>query len=312
MKKNFGKTFVCMFLAFVMLFALTACGSSSAPAASGSSGSESGSDTIKIGGIGALTGGYANYGLSVQHGAQLAVDEINAAGGVNEAYRPGDIMVIPSGVVHEIHTPPTGHRYYFLLDRERLFIIDGLLAAEEALQPCMVIRKGSAPEIEQRVKTAAAEAGGAQDRFGLTVARLELSRMLIDLLRRHAQEHGTELNRRTRHKEQTQMLFVDIRDYVMAHCAENLTPQNMADKSGYSRYHFERLFYDCLGISFHEFLTRQRLTLCKQLLERTDDSITSIAGQSGFGSIATFNRVFQQYEGMSPSAYRKSGTAQSK
>lgn len=225
---------------------------------------------------------------------------------------PGDIMVIPSGVVHEIHTPPTGQRYYFLLDRERLFIIDGLLAAEEALQPCMVIRKGSAPEIEQRVKTAAAEAGVTQDRFGLTVARLELSRMLIDLLRRHAQEHGTELNRRVRHKEQTQMLFVDIRDYVMAHCAEDLTPQNMADKSGYSRYHFERLFYDCLGISFHEFLTRQRLTLCKQLLERTDDSITSIAGQSGFGSIATFNRVFQQYEGMSPSAYRKSGAAQSK
>lgn len=225
---------------------------------------------------------------------------------------PGDIMVIPSGVVHEIHTPPTGHRYYFLLDRERLFIIDGLLAVEEALQPCMVIRKGSAPEIEQRVKTAAAEAGVARDRFGLTVARLELSRMLIDLLRRHAQEHGTELNRRVRHKEQTQMLFVDIRDYVMAHCAEDLTPQNMADKSGYSRYHFERLFYDCLGISFHEFLTRQRLTLCKQLLERTDDSITSIAGQSGFGSIATFNRVFQQYEGMSPSAYRKNGAAQSK
>lgn len=218
----------------------------------------------------------------------------------------------PSGVVHEIHTPPTGQRYYFLLDRERLFIIDGLLAAEEALQPCMVIRKGSAPEIEQRVKTAAAEAGVTQDRFGLTVARLELSRMLIDLLRRHAQEHGTELNRRVRHKEQTQMLFVDIRDYVMAHCAEDLTPQNMADKSGYSRYHFERLFYDCLGISFHEFLTRQRLTLCKQLLERTDDSITSIAGQSGFGSIATFNRVFQQYEGMSPSAYRKNGAAQSK
>ena len=105
---------------------------------------------------------------------------------------PGDIMVIPSGVVHEIHTPPTGHRYYFLLDRERLFIIDGLLAVEEALQPCVVIRKGSAPEIEQRVKTAAAEAGVARDRFGLTVARLELSRMLIDLLRRHAQEHGTD------------------------------------------------------------------------------------------------------------------------
>ena len=81
MKKNFRKSFVCMFLAFAMLFALAACGSSSSPAASDNGSSDS--DTIKIGGIGALTGGYANYGLSVQHGAQLAVDEINAAGGVN-------------------------------------------------------------------------------------------------------------------------------------------------------------------------------------------------------------------------------------
>ena len=73
-----------MFLALAMLFALAACGNSSTPAASdNSSASDGSSDTIKLGGIGALTGGYANYGLSVQHGAQLAVDEINAAGGVN-------------------------------------------------------------------------------------------------------------------------------------------------------------------------------------------------------------------------------------
>lgn len=79
MKKNLGKSLVCMLLSLVMLLALAACGSSGSPAADGGSDS----DTIKIGGIGALTGGYANYGLSVQHGAQLAVDEINAAGGVN-------------------------------------------------------------------------------------------------------------------------------------------------------------------------------------------------------------------------------------
>jgi len=39
--------------------------------------------TIKIGSIGPLTGDNALYGLAVQHGAQLAVDEINAAGGIN-------------------------------------------------------------------------------------------------------------------------------------------------------------------------------------------------------------------------------------
>jgi len=40
-------------------------------------------DNIKIGGIGPLTGSYANYGISVNQGAQLAVEEVNAAGGIN-------------------------------------------------------------------------------------------------------------------------------------------------------------------------------------------------------------------------------------
>ena len=41
--------------------------------------------TIKIGGIGPLTGGAAVYGLAEQKAAQIAIDEINAAGGVNGA-----------------------------------------------------------------------------------------------------------------------------------------------------------------------------------------------------------------------------------
>ena len=46
-------------------------------------GAPSGCEASALSLIHILTGGYANYGLSVQHGAQLAVDEINAAGGVN-------------------------------------------------------------------------------------------------------------------------------------------------------------------------------------------------------------------------------------
>ncbi len=45
--------------------------------------SSDGEKTLIIGGIGPLTGNNANYGNSVRNGAQIAVDEINAAGGVN-------------------------------------------------------------------------------------------------------------------------------------------------------------------------------------------------------------------------------------
>lgn len=44
---------------------------------------EDGAATIKIGGIGPISGAAAVYGIAVKNGAQLAVDEINAAGGIN-------------------------------------------------------------------------------------------------------------------------------------------------------------------------------------------------------------------------------------
>jgi len=46
-------------------------------------GSEAGGDVFKIGASGPLTGGAAAYGDAVNKGAQIAVEEINAAGGIN-------------------------------------------------------------------------------------------------------------------------------------------------------------------------------------------------------------------------------------
>lgn len=64
----------------LMLTALSGCGSTWAPS-EGSSGSTSAA-AIKIGAIGPLTGGAAIYGQAVKNGAQIAVDEVNAKGGI--------------------------------------------------------------------------------------------------------------------------------------------------------------------------------------------------------------------------------------
>lgn len=69
------KKLVSVMVASAMVLAMAGCGASETGNAGG--------DTFKIGGIGPTTGGAAIYGIAVQNGAQLAVDEINAAGGVN-------------------------------------------------------------------------------------------------------------------------------------------------------------------------------------------------------------------------------------
>ncbi len=72
--KNFKKVVGAVMAAAMVATCFAGCGSK------GSDG-----DTYFIGATGPLTGSASAYGISVQNGAQLAVDEINAAGGLNGA-----------------------------------------------------------------------------------------------------------------------------------------------------------------------------------------------------------------------------------
>lgn len=73
------KKFLCMMMAVLMVLTMAACGGE--PANNGGNDTPD-ATTVKIGGIGPLTGAYANYGLSEKNGAELAVKEINEAGGI--------------------------------------------------------------------------------------------------------------------------------------------------------------------------------------------------------------------------------------
>ena len=66
-------------LASALVVSLAACGSKDG----GSNSGGSDSDVFMIGGIGPTTGDNAIYGTAVENGIQLAVDEINADGGIN-------------------------------------------------------------------------------------------------------------------------------------------------------------------------------------------------------------------------------------
>lgn len=85
MKKIFS-----LMLVLAMALSLAACGgtTSSAPASTAASTADSAAApaadgaAIKIGGIGPVTGGAAVYGIAVRQGAELAVQEINAKGGL--------------------------------------------------------------------------------------------------------------------------------------------------------------------------------------------------------------------------------------
>lgn len=77
-----SKKIIAMLLSVLMLLAcLAGCADQDAGRSDGS-GDTAGLGTIKIGGIGPLTGGAAMYGNAAKQGAEIAVEEINALGGI--------------------------------------------------------------------------------------------------------------------------------------------------------------------------------------------------------------------------------------
>ncbi len=75
-----AKKILALAMSAMMLVSMTACGSGNATNEGGSAGGAT--ETFKLGGIGPLTGAAAIYGNAAKNGAQIAVDEINAKGGI--------------------------------------------------------------------------------------------------------------------------------------------------------------------------------------------------------------------------------------
>lgn len=93
--------------------------------------------------------------------------------------------------------------------------------------------------------------------------------------------------------------------YMDEHLSENITFEHLAEKFGYSPFHFHRIFSAVTGQTIRDYLSKRRLTLAHQRLCETSERIVDICFEMGFSSLRTFNRAFKETFGMRPSQARK-------
>ncbi len=94
-------------------------------------------------------------------------------------------------------------------------------------------------------------------------------------------------------------------NYVEQNYERPISLQEIASVANFSVFYFTRFFKDTTGMTFIQYMNNFRVTKTEDLLLQTNDTITEVAFKSGFGSIKTFNRVFRNIKGCSPSQYRK-------
>lgn len=94
-------------------------------------------------------------------------------------------------------------------------------------------------------------------------------------------------------------------EFIQNHYAEALSLNDICRAASISRSECCRCFQRNLKMSPFAYLASFRITRAAELLQTTDDSLTEIAISTGFNDDSYFCKIFKNYIGCTPLAYRK-------
>ncbi len=100
-------------------------------------------------------------------------------------------------------------------------------------------------------------------------------------------------------------LYNSAINYISANFRYDFSLSDMAKALGYHEKYLSSELHLLTKMNFRAFLSTYRIDHAKRLLRTTGLNISEIALDSGYSSINTFNRVFKQTVGITPSEYRK-------
>lgn len=96
-----------------------------------------------------------------------------------------------------------------------------------------------------------------------------------------------------------------ILKYMEQHYSESLSIEEVSRACGMSQSHFMKFFKKTMGLPFTAYLNDYRLTMASRLLLSSEDSVLTVAGETGFNNLSYFNRIFKEKFGMTPREFRR-------
>ena len=95
-----------------------------------------------------------------------------------------------------------------------------------------------------------------------------------------------------------------IVQYIQDNLCRNLSQADIAEAFGITPQYLSKFFKLNTGQNMVDYINRLKVEKVKALLENNAFSISDIAELVGFGSIRSLDRVFKNYEGITPGKYR--------
>ncbi|NBD25431.1 helix-turn-helix domain-containing protein [Paenibacillus glycinis] len=231
---------------------------------------------------------------------------VHTAGAVY-ALRPGDIVMIGSSQLHLSHKTSEEDLVYIVLhvDLQRYFDPAMMMYYRhfsELVRPLEELNYIFRENGEARQETAGIildiHKEMMEKRKGYEIAAsMRIKQLLLTLLRHDRRE----LLQGYAYVDDATMR--PVLDYVDEHLAQRVDMDEVSRIARMSYSAFSKYFKRSIGVSFVDYVNRQRIRKAEHLLVTRPGSVAEIAADVGFANMAHFYELFKRYSGCTPKQY---------
>jgi AraC-like DNA-binding protein len=134
-------------------------------------------------------------------------------------------------------------------------------------------------------------------------SRLQQEEMLLHLLAPLLLSHAQDARALSQPKWEPPAIK-HAKEYLQAHCTQEVSLQELARVANLSPFHLARVFRQTVGLPPHAYQTQLRLARARTLLAQGYE-LDYVAHETGFFDQAHFTQQFQRHFCVTPGSYRK-------
>ena len=218
----------------------------------------------------------------------------------------GEVIVIPSGCSHSLRMDAGCERELLLFEPNGAFTLKEFSALRQMMAKPIYL--SSEQEMTGKIRSIFFDIIRVH-RSGTLLRNLHNYALLMEVYALLGEDYlKTDATAAEMNTLQRQLsgedAFNRALDYLNKNYMDDLTLDSLAAYAGFSRFTLSRMFRQHTGFTFTQCLAKRRVDMAMDLLAGTKMPVTQVALQCGFNSIATFNRVFREMRGCTPTQYR--------